>query len=222
MQQPVFSPDLCALALSAAPACKEAFRIACERGDVSGLLTPAETLELSDLSAYTRALAACLLQHIEVREDVTLDDPSVFHIPSSASASELESDLLALAALLASLIQPDEREEEDLLGQMYHYIAKQFDAPNFSIKQMACDFSMSISALSSYFKSHAGVLLSDYITEMKIKKAMQLLEFSNLSIQEVGLSIGYFNVNSFARRFHQMTNMTPREYRSLHAAPKSG
>lgn len=222
MQQPVFSPDLCALALSAAPACEEAFRIACERGDVSGLLTPAETLELSDLSAYTRALAACLLQHIEVREDVTLDDPSVFHIPSSASASELESDLLALAALLASLIQPDEREEEDLLGQMYHYIAKQFDAPNFSIKQMACDFSMSISALSSYFKSHAGVLLSDYITEMKIKKAMQLLEFSNLSIQEVGLSIGYFNVNSFARRFHQMTNMTPREYRSLHAAPKSG
>ena len=57
---------------------------------------------------------------------------------------------------------------------------------------------MSISALSSYFKNHAGLLLSDYITEMKMKKAMHLLEFSNLSIQEAGLSIGYLNVTSFS------------------------
>ncbi len=222
MRAPRFTPDLCAQALSAAPACAEAFRIACERGDVSGLSAHVEALAPEDLADCARALAACLLRHIEARDDVTLDDPSVFHIPPDASDSDLKADLLALVALLDSLLEPEEKEEEDLLGQMYHYIAKQFDTPNFSIKQMACDFSMSISALSSYFKGHAGVLLSDYITEMKIKKAMQLLEFSNLSIQEVGLAIGYFNVNSFARRFHQMTDMTPREYRSLRTAAKSG
>ena len=86
---------------------------------------------------------------------------------------------------------------------------------------MASDFSMSISALSSYFKNHTGLLLSDCITEMKMKKAMHLLEFSNLSVQEVGLSIGYLNVTSFIRRFQQVNQMSPKEYRSKQLAKKN-
>lgn len=176
----------------------------------------------SELYTQTCALAAAILQWLETLDSVLLDDASIFYVSSSASPSELHNICDALLSLMELLLKTEEeREDGDTLEQMHQYIAKHYDSPEFSIKQMANDFSMSISALSSYFKNHTGLLLSDHITEMKMKKAMYLLEFSNLSIQEVGLSIGYLNVTSFIRRFQQLNQMSPKEYRSQQLAKKN-
>lgn len=170
------------------------------------------------LHDYACALAACLLQWMEDMQNVLLEDASIFYISANASIAEQRSSINTLLSLMEQWLAPEEKEAVDMLEQMYQYIARQYDSPDFSIKQMASDFSMSISALSGYFKKKAGVLLSDYITDMKMKKATHLLEFSNLSTQEVGLAIGYLNVNSFTRRFQQIYHMSPKEYRSMQRA----
>lgn len=191
-----------------------AFRNALNENQINGLRSLMAALPSEQLYSYTCALAGSILQWMETLDSMLLDDASVFYVPVSASTSELRSINNTLLSLMEVLLSPEEREGGDTLDQMHQYIAKHYDSPDFSIKQMASDFSMSISALSSYFKNHTGLLLSEYITEMKMKKAMHLLEFSNLSIQEVGLSIGYLNVTSFIRRFQQLKQMSPKEYRS--------
>lgn len=168
----------------------------------------------------TCALAALILEWMEECDRVPLDDASLFFIPPKATDAECRNTYDALLSLLDLRLEPEEGENGDMLEQMYQYIARHYDTPDFSIKQMASDFSMSISGLSAYFKNRAGALLSDYITGMKMKKAMQLLEFSNLSIQEVGLAIGYLNVNSFNRRFQQLYDISPKEYRAERLAGK--
>lgn len=219
--QSCYSPEVCKQTiLKAGDAFTAAFHRAINEQEISALRTFAMQIPASELYLQTCALAAAILQWLETLDSVLLDDASIFYVSPDASTSELRNIFDTLLSLMELLLKPEEREGGDTLEQMHQYIAKHYDTPDFSIKQMASDFSMSISALSSYFKNHTGLLLSDYITEMKMKKAMHLLEFSNLSIQEVGLSIGYLNVTSFIRRFQQVNQMSPKEYRSKQLAKK--
>lgn len=197
------------------------FEKAINEKQINGLRALLDDITAERLYQHICALAAAILQWLETLDKVLLDDASIFYVPASADVSGLRNVADTLLSLMEMLLQPEERENGGVLEQMHQYIAKHYDTPDFSIKQMASDFSMSISALSSYFKSHTGLLLSDYITEMKMKKAMHLLEFSNLSIQEVGISIGYLNVTSFIRRFQQLNHMSPKEYRSKKLAEKN-
>lgn len=214
MGQRVFTPVLCQQALEkAGKEFQQTFDQARNEGQFDALYALRQ--QTDKLHDYACALAASLLQWMEELKDVLLEDASIFYISASSSVADQRSSINTLLSLMEQWLEPEEKEAVDMLEQMYQYIAKQYDSPDFSIKQMASDFSMSISALSGYFKKKAGVLLSDYITDMKMKKATHLLEYSNLSTQEVGLAIGYLNVNSFARRFQQLYHMSPKEYRSM-------
>ena len=72
---------------------------------------------------------------------------------------------------------------------------------------------MSESGLSNYYKKHFGQSILDSVTQLRIEQAITLLKNSKLSVQEISALVGYANVNSFIRRFKQIMNLTPGEYR---------
>ena len=78
---------------------------------------------------------------------------------------------------------------------------------------MAEYFDMSLPHLSQYFKGQMGVNLLDYVTELRMEKAKALLCSTNMVLADVALAVGYYNVNSFSRRFKQVVGVTPGEYR---------
>ena len=53
----------------------------------------------------------------------------------------------------------------------------------------------------------------DDVIEARIAKAMQLLEFSDLRIQEIALQCGYNNESHFMRQFKEKVGMTALRYR---------
>ena len=67
--------------------------------------------------------------------------------------------------------------------------------------------------LSRLFKDHTGVNFCDYKLSIKMKEAQKLLSKSNLSIEQIAYNLGYANVESFTRIFHQRTKKTPSQYR---------
>lgn len=160
------------------------------------------------------ALAGHVLRELAQQDSSAIEDPQLFYIPPRAKAQRMEAAAGRLIGLLDTLPEPPEGSHDNLLDEMLQYVAAHYDSPDFSIKQMAQDFSMSISALSSSFKREAGMLLNDHITAMKMEKAMSLLATTELTVGEVGLAVGYYNVNSFIRRFNQINQMTPGEYRN--------
>ena len=64
------------------------------------------------------------------------------------------------------------------------------------------------------FKRRTGMTISDYVTNLKIEKAMDLLRNTNLSTQEIVQEIGNADVSGFIRLFKQKTGMTPSQYRN--------
>ena len=69
--------------------------------------------------------------------------------------------------------------------------------------------------LSRLFKQVAGKSLSDYIWEVKLAKARELLKQGDMKIGEIASSLGFENASYFTRFFRRYTDMSPQEYRSL-------
>lgn len=63
------------------------------------------------------------------------------------------------------------------------------------------------------FKHKTNTSIVEYITQLRIDKAKQLLKTSNLSVQRVAEEVGYSNYSYFTRLFKKKTTLTPVQYR---------
>ena len=67
------------------------------------------------------------------------------------------------------------------------------------------------------FKKSVGVNFVDYLTELRINAAKDLLKDPFLTMSEVASMVGYESANYFTRVFKKNTGITPTEYRRTHA-----
>ena len=82
--------------------------------------------------------------------------------------------------------------------------------------QYYADFcNLSLGRFSHIFKEGMGVSPHEYLTRIRIEKAIQLLENSNLTVAEIAEQTGFSGQNYFSRAFKRYTGKTPREYTSL-------
>lgn len=65
---------------------------------------------------------------------------------------------------------------------------------------------------SRLFKEEAGENYIDYLTQIRIDRAKELMEKSDLSIKEICFKIGYGDPNYFSRLFKKVEKLTPSEY----------
>ena len=97
------------------------------------------------------------------------------------------------------------------------FLAKQYADPSLSVEQIAGHVHLNAAYLSDSFKKDTGRSLKRLITEVRIKKACELLAATNLSVAAVAGRVGYRNPSYFSRLFHQETGMSPLEYREAPA-----
>lgn len=86
-------------------------------------------------------------------------------------------------------------------------------AKNIEIETYAKEHHMSTCWFIRSFKEYAGMPPGKYLTEIRIKKAKELLESTDYSIGEIGGIIGYENPLYFSRIFKKTAGVSPAEYR---------
>jgi AraC-like DNA-binding protein len=93
-------------------------------------------------------------------------------------------------------------------------IENNFTQPDFSINQLADQFHVSIAYISYLVKKEVNQNFSEYVWQLRLDKARELLLNTDLSIDEISVAVGYLNTSSFRRKFKQDTGLTPSQYRS--------
>ena len=103
------------------------------------------------------------------------------------------------------------------LASILSFIEENYCSENFSLQLLADHFGVSLSYLSLFFKERYGENLLNYYTGLRMEKAKELLDTTDLPLKDIVAAVGYSNVSSFIRRFKQLYGVTPRRY-----AGKSG
>ena len=67
--------------------------------------------------------------------------------------------------------------------------------------------------LTKKFKNEMGISLTQYITNLKIQKAKDLLVSGSESIQDICSQLGFGSQSYFGMVFHRETGMSPGAYR---------
>ena len=70
---------------------------------------------------------------------------------------------------------------------------------------------------SKLFKEATGENFIEYLTNIRIDKAKELLEKSDLSMKEICAMCGYSDPNYFSRTFKKNVGLTPTEYKEKNA-----
>ncbi|WP_410775199.1 helix-turn-helix domain-containing protein [Ectobacillus funiculus] len=67
--------------------------------------------------------------------------------------------------------------------------------------------------LHRLFKQELGMSLKDYLTEVRIRKAKELLTNTDYPINTIAQSVEYEDPQQFSKVFKQNTNLTPSSFR---------
>ncbi len=66
---------------------------------------------------------------------------------------------------------------------------------------------------TEWFKKQMGMTPKEYIQQLRIKKAKELIVDTDYSMIQIGLMVGYQHPSSFSRAFKDLTGLSPNEYR---------
>ncbi|MBR9911918.1 MAG: helix-turn-helix domain-containing protein [Gammaproteobacteria bacterium] len=83
------------------------------------------------------------------------------------------------------------------------------------LKDVAARFDMSVRSFNRRFKAATGKTPLQYLQEIRIDMAKDLLQTSNLSVSEIAYKVGYQDIGFFSSLFKKQLSTTPSEYRSI-------
>lgn len=100
---------------------------------------------------------------------------------------------------------------ESLMKRVIGYIQHHY-AEDLSRESVAAAFYLSPSHFSALFKQETGCSFKDYLTNVRMQIAIELLN-TPMRINDIAEKVGYHNRNRFIINFKEFTSYTPTEYR---------
>jgi transcriptional regulator GlxA family with amidase domain len=102
--------------------------------------------------------------------------------------------------------------EDRVIAECQTWIADNFVLAN-PVQSMAKRAGLNGRTFSRRFQAATGRSPLDYVIEVRVEAAKQMLENGNESMDEIGVAIGYGDPASFRRIFRRQSGMTPAAYR---------
>jgi len=111
---------------------------------------------------------------------------------------------------------------EHLRTSSYTETAKNYIAQHYReklyLEDIAEHLKISPSHLSRIFSRETGQRLQDYIVDVRVDRAANLLRYSELSLSEIAAYVNFPSQSYFGKVFKARLNMTPRAYRDRYRA----
>lgn len=127
-------------------------------------------------------------------------------------ARSREMRTLASAGFKPVLRRGDQARIDRVCGHIHAHLSDRL-----SLLDVASRVGLSPRAFTRFFKRTLGKTLVEYVNELRIGRACTLLINTDHTITEVCFAAGFNNLAHFNRKFLDMKQLTPRQYRRTHA-----
>ena len=102
----------------------------------------------------------------------------------------------------------------DITQDALHYIDFNL-TEELSLAKVAEKLNVNKKYLSQKFKTETGQTITEYINSKRVQESLKYLSTTNLSISDVALRVGMYDMNYYSRVFKKVMDMTPSEYRNM-------
>lgn len=114
-----------------------------------------------------------------------------------------------------SKIQEDNKSNHTvLIRKAISYIKQEYKNEKLRLGHVADAIHVNPSYLSILFKKHMNTSFSDYLLQLRMEIATQLLLTSDKRISEIADDIGFSSAQYFSTCFKNYTGHSPKEYRT--------
>lgn len=185
----------------------------------------AETFDGNRQGYFVRMQIIYELRHIVIRSTRVLPDEHELDQELLSSLSrqsirenpQMEFDNLCTTLLAIAALREQEvnREKPKMKSDdMLRYLSEHYQDPQLSLRTVAESFRMNENYFSTYFKQNTGVSFMDYLQQLRIDRAIDLIQQGKLKVTEIAQAVGYSNDQTFRRAFKRVIGVSPSAYRN--------
>ena len=110
--------------------------------------------------------------------------------------------------------------KSEVVAKMIKY-ANEHYAQQLRLSNLSHLLGYSVPHLSQKFSKEIGMGFMDYVHQVRIAHACQLLEITNMTVSEIAEAVGYSGTKYFTEIFKANLSLTPKAFRNLHKSPHS-
>lgn len=169
---------------------------------------------VSEFRAYLREL------HIPYKELFATDSWEDFR--QIRHIRQMEEWLLSSMQTAFRFLEDKQKARgSEVIRELHLYVAGHYQS-DLSLETAAEHVSLSPRYLSKVFKEETGINFTDYVTQVRLEKAVELIVSTDDTVEQISRQCGFNSSGYFIKKFKDQYGVTPKMYKSLQASPSSG
>ncbi len=178
---------------------------------INDILSDKPTLSPRDTKRMYNYILNTILKYMRINKIPYMEDMLDFEIANKFLAQPL-SGVRSYIEELVDYLTSSERTVTDF-DKLYAYIKANCSSQDMSLKQLADMFGTSQSTVTRLIQSNTDYSFKQLLNNLRIDRAKDLLETTELTIEQILEMVGFTNKQTFHRVFKSVTGMTPADYR---------
>ncbi|WP_373218578.1 response regulator [Ruminococcus sp. 5_1_39BFAA] len=132
-------------------------------------------------------------------------------IHSTEQMVQYMKELFTAAMKLRDSLSQDKYSR--LLEEAQKYVKQNYSSNEISLNMVASHVGISPSYFSTIFRQEIGSTFTEYLTEIRMEKARELLRCTSKKTAEIAYDVGYKDAHYFSYIFKKTQGLTPKDYR---------
>lgn len=157
-------------------------------------------------SSYLLTRIKYLLNQRRVWQEALLSTSTAFSTQYGETAHITKANLMPSEPQVTSY-------DDIFIKELMKTLESQLENSSLNVDMLATDLNMSRTVFYKKVKSLLGITPVDLIRDIRIKRAVQLIEVGGFSLTEVAYMCGFSDSNYFSKCFKKATGVTPSKYK---------
>lgn len=176
-------------------------------------------LPLEEVKRFVFSIVAYLCVVFNHNTIKTSEQLNQFEIGQEVLQARSISEVLEIIDTLMDKIEESSNKEtnkdtsESLIYLALDFIGNHYTDSELSLVKVANEIHITPPYLSNLFKDKTGKNFTEYLLELRMEKAKEMLEVTQMRVQQIAEEIGYLSPHYFSSSFKKYTGKTPLEYR---------
>jgi YesN/AraC family two-component response regulator len=162
--------------------------------------------------------AKVLIEHqiegIEIGADAYIPKPFNFNLLKATIRNLLRKSRQIKDSMPQDNIRQNviDQKQNELFKKLTNLVNSNLTNTDFSVDHLCLELGLNRTKLYSTIKSATGMSLGNYIRKIRLDKAAELLRTTDMTISEVGYTVGLESPSYFTRSFKEQFGVSPSEY----------